>query len=49
MRARYTPNGLTRLGSSTDQYVFVMPTLAKMRKIGRASAVAGTGRRRGWC
>ena len=42
MRLRYTPNGLTMLGSSTAQNVSVMLTWLNSRNSGSASAVAGT-------
>ena len=42
MRARYTPNGLTMLGSSTAQYVPVRPTVLSRKYSGSAMTVAGT-------
>ncbi len=42
MRARYTPNGLTMLGSSTAQYDPVSPTVLSRKYSGSAMTVAGT-------
>jgi hypothetical protein len=42
IRARYTPKGLTMLGSSTAQYVPVSPIALRRKYSGKAMIVAGT-------